>query len=180
MKKESDYIIQFKGLKDGMHQFNYSVDSSFFSLIEDSLYDDGNITVKLMLNKGMNMLVLDFNINGTIKSVCDNCLEPVDVKVKTNETIYIKFGETYDDSSEEIIILPHNEHEINISKILYDFIVTSLPIRHLHETDNKGALLCNPEMIKKLNEYKAESRVEHKNEADPRWNELKKIFDKTN
>jgi uncharacterized metal-binding protein YceD (DUF177 family) len=176
VKKENEYIIQFSGLKEGTHEYSYSVDDHFFSIIENSMYENGNIKVILSLNKTMNMLIFNFNISGTVSSICDKCLETLDVPLSCDEKIYIKFGEEYDEPAEDIIILPFGEHEIDISKIIYDVIVTSLPIRHIHSNDKK----CNPEMIKKLKEYSVHehSGYEHEDETDPRWNELKKIIDK--
>lgn len=180
MKNEKEHIIHFAGLKEGMHEFEYVIDNHFFSLIEDSLYSDGNIKVNLSLKKAKQMLLLDFNISGTVKSFCDNCLEPVNVPVSSQEKVYVKFGEKYDESAEDIIELPHGEHELDVSKIIYDIIVTSLPIRHLHIIDENGNSGCNPEMLKKLSEYSVEephTGNEHENETDPRWNKLKKLID---
>jgi len=179
MNKEKEYIIQFKGLKEGLHQFDYSIDGLFFDLIEDSLYKDGNIKVILSLKKAMSVLLLDFNISGTVESICDYCLEPVNVIVNSQEKIYVKFGEKYDEPTEDTIVLPHGEHELDVSKIIYDLIVTSLPIRHIHEFDKNGNSECNPEMLKKLSEYSVEephSGNEHENQSDPRWNELRKLI----
>ncbi|MCL2073185.1 MAG: DUF177 domain-containing protein [Marinilabiliaceae bacterium] len=176
MKAERLYIIQFKGLKDGVHSFIYSVDSNFFSLIEDSMYKEGNISVELTLTKSVNMLILDFCLNGTISSVCDNCLEPIEVPVSNSEKFYIRFGDQFEELTENSLIIPQSENEIDISKILYDIIVTSLPMRHLHDYDENGLMGCNPEMIEKLREYSSEKIST--NETDPRWEGLKKLIDK--
>ena len=178
MKKEKEYIIPFKGLKEGIHEFNFSIDNFFFSMIENSMYENGNIKVNLSLNKMANMLILDFNIAGTVLSICDNCLEILDVPIKCKEKIYVKFGEEYDEPSEDIIILPYTEHEFDVSKIIYDLIVTSLPIRHIHSNGKNGNQKCNPEMIEKLKEYSVYEPHSGYENKDPRWNDLKKIIDK--
>jgi uncharacterized metal-binding protein YceD (DUF177 family) len=142
------------------------------------MYEDGNIKVILSLNKTMNMLIFNFNIRGTVRSICDNCLETLDVPFKCEEKIYVKFGESYDEPSENIIILPFVEHEIDVSKIIYDLIVTSLPIRHIHINKN-GQQKCNSEMLEKLREYSVlEPRGGYglEKQIDPRWDDLKKII----
>ena len=178
MKKEKEYIIAFTGLKDGMHQFSYVIDKDFFLLFDEPLYTHSDIKVDISMNKGMQMLVFDFDIEGTILSVCDNCLEPVNVSVECQSKLYVKFGDLYDEPSEDVIIIPHEEYEFNIKHILYDLIVTSLPIRHLHKVNKKGKSGCNPEMLKKLEEYKTEEPNVGQNFMDPRWEELKKLIDK--
>ncbi len=183
MKRFKEYAIAFKGLKDGEHQFVYTIDKLFFALFETPLYNDGNIKVEVELTKGNQMLIFDFRISGEIASVCDNCLEPIDVPVDCNGKLYVKFGEVYDEPAEDVVVLPHEEHEFNVAQIIYDLIVTSLPIRHLHPVDQQGKSKCNPEMLDKLKEYLVENvpvseRREEEPEEDPRWRELKKLIDK--
>ena len=178
MKKDKEYIIAFKGLKDGKHQFNYVIDKDFFLLFDEPLYTDGDINVDIEMNKGMQMLVFDFDIKGTILSVCDVCLEPVNVPVNCQSKLYVKFGEQYDEPAEDVTVIPHQECEFDLKHILYDLIVTSLPIRHIHEVDKNGKSGCNPEMLKKLEEYKIEEPNVDQDSIDPRWEELKKLIDK--
>ena len=181
MKKDKEYIIQFKGLSEGIHKFKYSVGSKFFSMIENPMYDDGNILVEVTLDKRINVLILDFCMKGYVSSVCDNCLEPINVTVSNSERIYIKFGDTFEELSENSLIIPHSEYEIEISKIIYDIIVTSLPMRHLHEYDENGNVGCDPEMLKKIKEHTNKNSYngnKSKNQTDPRWDKLKNIIEK--
>jgi uncharacterized protein len=80
------------------------------------------------------------------------------------------------------VVLPHEEHEFNVAQIMYDLLVTSIPIRNLHPVNKKGQSMCNVDMINKLKEYLVEdvsdSTVNRDEEMDPRWRELKKIIDK--
>jgi len=180
MKKETEYIIHFKGLHEGTYEYNYLINKKFFSTIEGSMYEDGNINVKLTFSKSMQMLILDFNIAGTVSSICDNCLESVEVPFICKEKICVKFGDEYDEPSEDVIILPFNEHEIDVSKIIYDLIVTSLPIRHLHNPNNNSKNGCNKEMLKKISEYSVfepHIGIGKEDYSDPRWDKLKNIID---
>ncbi len=180
MRKLKDYSIGFKGLKDGNHLFDYSVNGDFFALFEDALYQDGTIQVQINLNKGQQMLILDYHIEGYVASFCDNCLESINVPVKYNSRQYVKFGDVFEEPDDDIIVIPREEHEINVAHTTYDLIVTSLPIRHLHPKDKKGNSGCDPEMVKKLSEYMVDREPEQKqeHEQDPRWDALKKLIDK--
>jgi len=182
LKRFREYAIAFKGLKDGIHHFTYSIDGRFFNLFENPLYEDGKVQVEVELNKGNQMLIFNFHMQGSVASVCDNCLEPLDVPVDCNGKVYVKFGEEYDEPTEDVVVLPHEEHEFNVAQIIYDLMVTSLPIRHIHPPDANGDPTCNPEMLQKLSEYLVdEAPVSNDNSAheeDPRWSELKKLIDK--
>jgi len=180
VRKLKDYNIGYKGLKDGNHSFDYTVDSDFFSLFENSLYENAQVEVHIELKKDQQMMILDLDFSGKVVSVCDICLDSLDIPIDYQTRLYVKFGEVYDEPTEEIIVLPREEHELNVAQILYDLVVTSMPIRHLHPVNEDGVRACNPEMVQKLSEYlvDSEDELEQENDSDPRWEELKKLIDK--
>ncbi|WP_075591494.1 YceD family protein [Labilibacter marinus] len=179
MDKLRDYSIAFKGLKDGKHQFHYTIGQAFFEAIEESTIKNGDFEVDVLMNKKTQMLQLDFNIAGNVQTMCDNCLGELSIPVEYTGTMYIKFGIMYDEPSEEIIVLPHEEGEYNVAQLIYEFIVVSMPLRSVHEDYES----CDPEMTSKLEEFSAEYHEEDDNtdEAiDPRWAALKKLKDNNN
>ncbi len=180
MRSLKDYSVSFKGLKEGNHLFDYKVDAEFFGLLENSLYEDGNIDVLVDLTKSMQLMVFVIKARGTLVSVCDNCLEPIDVPVNAEYKLFVKFGEEYDEPSDDVIVLPHEEHEINLAKVLYDVIVTSVSIRHVHQADENGNSTCDPEMLRKLEQYVVNKGSDEDCEVkqDPRWDGLKEIIGK--
>lgn len=179
MSKLSEYAIAFKGLKDGKHEWTYDLDDSFFTLFETSLIEKGELRAKVMMDKSVTMLTLDFELRGNVETLCDNCLSPLEVPVRHKSRLFVKFGAEYDEPSDEIVIIPHDEHELNVAQWLYEFICLALPIRHVHKRDKNGQPACDPEMIQKLNQYLVvEKESETNHEVDPRWEALKHIVDK--
>jgi uncharacterized metal-binding protein YceD (DUF177 family) len=176
-----DYSISFKGLKNGLHKFEYQIGASFFSLFENPLVEHGQLNAIVSLDKSQNLLVVDFKISGKVSSICDNCLAPVDIPVDCSDKLYFNFGHEYAEQSEEIIVLSFEEHQINVAQWLYEFIIVSLPIRHVHPEDENGNSTCNTQMLDKLDEYlvKEESIIDNKeSDSDPRWDALKKLINK--
>jgi len=176
-----DYSISFKGLKDGMHVFEYQIGASFFGLFEEPLVESGDLNAVVTLNKSQKLLVVDFDIKGTVNSICDKCLGPIEISVESSERIYFNFGIEYAEQSEEIIVLPYEEHQINVAQWLYEFTIVSLPLRHVHPDDENGNPTCNAQMLEKLDEYLVgDERIskEKKDISDPRWDALKKLMNK--
>jgi len=174
VNKLQSYDIAFKGLKDGVHEFEYDLDARFFELIEDSLISDGEIKAKVQLTKTVTLLTLIFDIKGKVYTQCDRCLDPLEIPVKYNGKLLIKFGEAYEEVSDEIIVIPHDDHAFNVAQTLYELIGVSLPVQKTHKKNG-----CNPEMISRLNNYgESHHTDEEEQEIDPRWSELKKLIDK--
>jgi uncharacterized protein len=170
----SQYIIGFRGLKEGVHDFEYSVTDSFFKQYEDSEIQQGNLEVKVKLDKKPQMLVLDFNIQGKVSVMCDRCLEYFYLPVEYDGVLYVKFGESTYEQSDDVIVLSIEESEIDLSQYIYEFINLSLPFRRVHPVTKKGKSLCNPEMIEKLKQFTIDQEANDK--TDPRWDGLKNIF----
>ncbi len=180
MDRLRDYSIPFAGLKEGKHTFEYEISASFFKLFEQPLVEDGNIKANVELNKSSALLTLSFEVEGVVKSICDNCLETMTLNVANTAQMYIKFGEEYDEPTDEIIVLPHEEHEVNVAQLIYEYICVSLPIRHVHPDDENGNATCNPEMLNQLDNYLVEETTEEEQDEyiDPRWEALKNLVDK--
>ena len=70
------FVIQFSGLKNGDHNFNFEVTDKFFEKIEYSEIKKGKVNVDVLLNKQENMLVFNFSINGFVNVICDRCSDP--------------------------------------------------------------------------------------------------------
>ncbi len=177
--KLKDYGIPFKGLGEGKHLFRFEIGAPFFELFEESLVKSGDVEAVVELEKSSALLTIRFNISGVVESVCDRCLDTLELPVESNSRMYVKFGEEYDEPSEELIVLPHDAHDINVAQLLYEFICVSLPIGHVHPDDEDGNPTCDPEMLDKLDQYLVEDQHEEEQEddIDPRWEALRNIVD---
>lgn len=179
LKLGNQYIIPFTGLKDGEHDFNFRVEKQFFDDHELLESPGGDIDVSILLGKKTNMLTLHIKISGTIEIQCDRCLDYFNYPVDYTANLVVKFGDEEDLSNDELWILHHNEHELNMEQFIFECISLSLPIQKIHPEKADGSEGCNPEMLDRLNDHKAEYH-DHKQETDPRWNGLKDLLNDTN
>lgn len=187
-KKIKEYGIAFKGLKDGEHVFKYELKDAFFELFEEPQVETGELMASVKLLKSSRMLELEFSIEGSVGTICDRCLDAVNIAIEYHGTLYINFGEFYDEPTEEIVVLPHEAHTINVARFIYEFIVVSLPIRHVHPDNEDGSVGCDPGMMAQLEEYlvdegspgTTEKNIEEEEPIDPRWEALKNIKNKNN
>ena len=166
LRNLSEYNIKFEGLKQGIHFYEFTVNNTFFEEFDSFEFEKSAIKVDLEFKKQSTMLVLTFTFSGSITVPCDRCLDEVDVDVDGEEKLIVKFGNEEYDQSDEILILPIHEYELNIASYIYEFIKVNLPQKRIHFEG-----LCNQEVIDEL------EKIEQKNEIDddPRWSSLKDI-----
>ena len=185
MKKLELYDIDLKNFTDSSKIFTYKLDSEFFDVIETTDIKNGSLDVQVIVRKGIGYFTIDFHITGVLECVCDRCLDKLDVEVDTENSIKVKLGAEFDDSDDEMLIIPEYDGIVNIAWNIYEFAVLSLPYRLVH---NDGE--CNEQMLNALNqvlttdvreveedEYEDDEESQQEPEAtDPRWDALKKIL----
>jgi uncharacterized protein len=171
----SQYTIPFSGLADGKHLFDFVADQRFFAGFEESEIEKGSVTIQVELEKRSTYMRLMCVFNGAVGLICDRCLEHYQQPIEGSNQMLVKYSETETDDGDEVIYIHPGAHQVEVAKLIYEFIVLSIPIRHIHPDGQDGESLCDPEMLRKLDEYKAADLAEH-DLMDPRWNDLRKII----
>jgi len=173
MNSQSFYNIAFKGLSQGKHVFEYDIDGKFFSEFDGGVVEEGNVKVLLTLEKQSALLILWFDIEGTVRVQCDRCLEMYDQPVKGKDRIFVKFGEKEFSNGDDVIWISVNDYQINVAQLIYEFVCLAVPIKKVHPDDEEGNSTCDPLMIERLNKY-----ILREDEViNPVWNDLKKLLD---
>lgn len=168
------YNIEFKGLKEGRHDFEFEVDNKFFAHFEESLVENGKVKVNVVLEKRSSFMKLHFEMDGWLELTCDRCLEFYEQSIVHEAEMFVKYGENEYDDDESVIWINPEEHHLDLTQVFYEFVTLSIPLRHVHPKNSKGKRNCNKEMLKKLKNY-THSKTEDSITTDPRWDALKKL-----
>ena len=176
MKALKDYKIQFVGLKEGEHNFDYTISNTFFKNFEYEEFNEVDIKVDLKLIKKSTLLELYFDASGFVNVNCDITNEPYNQEIQDEFKLVVKFGAEYNDDNEDILIIPHGEYEINVAQYIYELIVLAVPAKRVHPGIEDGTL--KSEILSKLEELSPKAGEEDKasEDIDPRWNNLKKLL----
>lgn len=169
----NQFVIPISSLEPGDHQFDFTIDEQFFEKFDESEVKQGKVQVHVDVQKQATMVVMNFELKGSVGLVCDRCLGDFDYPFSSTERLIVKYGAVSEEESDEIITIQESEHELNIAQYLYEYIHLTLPMKRIHPEDEQGNSLCDKEVLKKLEEL--EIKEEHQDEADPRWDVLKNI-----
>ncbi len=170
MKELKVYDIKFSGLKNGDYQYDFHVEKDLFDHYGYDEFSACDVAVNVILKKYDNLLEFSLKSDGTVNIPCDISGEYFDQKVEGNLDFIVKFGETFNDDRDDLIILSHQSHTINLAQQVYEMIVLSVPSKRIHPDLNSGKL-----KTKNLNYIVNYSGKETK-EMDPRWEKLKEIL----
>lgn len=175
MKNTGDFLIPFIGLKIGKHHFDYQISKEFFEEFGFDEFESCHINVQIVLEKKTSHLEIGFKHNGSVNVPCDLTGENFDLSIKGKLKLIVNFGDAYNDDNEELLILPHGEHQVDVSQYIYEMIALSIPQKRIHPGVKDGTL--KSEALDKLNELQSNINKEKKEEEiDPRWDKLKKLL----
>lgn len=174
MTGQKEFVINFGSLAEGEHEFEYRIDDSFFQKFEHSPVYKGDVDVLVVLERKDNMLLLDFTMDGVLTLACDRCLEDLELEMESFNELIVKFGDVKEEQevSEDVLILPSKENELDVSRFIYEYITLLIPMRNVHEDEN-GNPSCDPDVLKELGRHGLNTDGEHP--TDPRWDILKNI-----
>lgn len=181
MSKRGTYAVRISGIGEGDHNYSFDLDSRFFALFEHSEIQEGDVHAEVILEKKPGILCLHFSLEGKVEVECDRCLEMFMQEVTASQILYVKTGEADREVEEDVLIVGKDDHEIEISQFLYEFVILALPYQRIHPDDSAGHSTCNPEMMQKLDAHRMkEADQDTAEKTDPRWDALKNIIEKNN
>ena len=126
MSEKTAHIVLLDSLEIGEHLFDFQLDNSYFSTIENSELLGGAVDVKVRLILHENDFAVDVDVMGQVQVTCDRCLDSMDVDV---------------DIYEEEIELEDDTQQLDLAWLAYELIIVNLPLVHSHQEGG-----CNPEM----------------------------------
>ncbi len=172
MKNRREFDIAFVGLTPGIHEYSYAVDDSFFDKFEKPEFTNSSINIHLSFDKKQSIFLLYFRIDGVVTIPCDRCGDDYAMTLWDEFDIVIKqiddelVAQKTDDDA-EVAYIGRSESILDVSPWIYEFIILSVPIQHIHPDDKDGISTCNPIAIQYLNNLTNSSNP-------PIWDDLKK------
>ena len=152
MARLSTFRIPFYSFRNGLHEFDFIVDDSFFAFFEGSELSHGQLQVKVTMDKSDHQLVFDLSLTGEVEVICDRCLDNFMQEINASYTLYGKFGEGNSEEEFDVVWIPRSEHEIDLAGYIFEYILLSLPLKRIHPDDEEGNSGCDQDMIRRLDE----------------------------
>lgn len=171
MSKVKGFSVKFIGLKEGTHNFQFPLSKSFFETFKYSEFNSADINVDLVLVKKSTIIELSLKGTGSVNINCTLTNEPFDYQINSKLNLLVKFGDSYDDENDELLVLPHGSHSIDLDQYFYEMIVLSMPIRNVHPDVENGTI--DSEILNRLKEF--DINKEKNSNFDARWDKLKEL-----
>ena len=167
MEKESEFLIPVSGLALGVHDYRFDINDDFFVDLDYSEVKQGRVTVDLEVLREELMMTLNFHLKGEVLVPCDRCADEFYIPIQSEQVFYIKLGAEEVEESDDVAVVPAEEHAYDVRSLVYEYIILAIPIHRVHPEGE-----CNPEVLALLS-HDEEPVEEEEVETDPRWAALK-------
>ena len=168
MEKDNEFLIPVSGLGLGVHNFKFDIKDDFFADMDYSEVKQADVTVDLEVLREELMMTLNFHLEGKVLVPCDRCADEFYIPIQSEQVFYIKFGAEGVEESDDVVVVPAEEHAFDIRSLIYEYIILSIPMYRVHPEGE-----CNPEVLAMLSHDEEPSDEETK--TDPRWAALKDV-----
>lgn len=166
-----EYTIPINGLSTGKHNYNFTIDNSFFKEYENSVVFGADLDVQLTLDKHTTFIDIKGDFKGTVLTECDRCLGELELEMDFMASLLVKFVKVDQESeNEEVLILDPSESELDLKQFFYDYICLALPIQRVHKEDE-----CDSKMLEKLRSHALVSEQEIETKESP-FDKLKNLM----
>ena len=182
-------------MPQGTHTFEYHLGKTFFTNMESEDIRDADLTVNLTVVYKADIYALTFEVEGMVTLLCDRCLDDMEYPIDTNYAINVKYGDDYNDDSDDLLVIPESDNYLNVAYMIYDTVALAIPIKHVHPLGK-----CNRQMSQMLKKHRAsdpsdedaalqDELIEEMDSmdtadteapTDPRWDGLKKLAGNNN
>jgi uncharacterized metal-binding protein YceD (DUF177 family) len=172
---DNNFIIPLNGLAAGESRFSWHAGKEFFESFDNTEILAADLDIEVVAEKSGRYLGIDCEVDGKVVVECDRCLEDLDIPIGTDIMLSVKYGseensEEHQEGEREVLFIPQDEAELNLSQIIYDYVCLSLPMQRTH-----GPGGCNPDAMKYYSAPEGHDNFNEEGEMNP-FAALKDMF----
>ena len=155
MSKKPVFEIAFVGLKPGIHEFKYEVESDFFAEAKENDFNNCTATIKLILDKKSNFMLLKFEVGGKADVICDRCGNSLNKDLWDEFNMLVKMVENPDEMNlqeedPDVFYISKTESHLYLNDWIYEFVSLSIPLQKMCSEEEFGGPKCNSEVLEML------------------------------
>lgn len=168
----SAVTIDLDSLEAGKTVFRYTLGSAFFQARGTADIHTADVAAEIdVLRRTGDVLDMTVRIKGVVGLPCDRCLDDMMLSVAASRRVTVTLGDAWAEDGDTVTVAAA-DGTVDVSWLVYEFTVLSIPLRHVHE--NGG---CNAVMTATLRRLTATTKDggQEGRGADPRWSRLSEV-----
>ena len=142
MNPNDRLTVELRKVEQENQSINLHLTDDFFKNLEQEEIAGGDIEANISIRQAAGGIFrFDYRIAGSVRVLCDRCLEEVSLPVRCSETVKVSHGADDADDGETIAI-PPSQTTYDMAWDIYEIIDVNLPLQRVHPEGQ-----CNPDML---------------------------------
>jgi uncharacterized protein len=150
MEKFKEFSLPIKGLKNGVHEFDFEIGDDFFKNFEGSPIQKGNFDVHVTLDKRDTFFELVFDVDGFVHTECDRCTANIELPFGDSHYLTVKQSLEENEEDAEVVYISPDDHIFNLAQYIYEFICLSVPYNKVYDCENDDPRPCDMEILRRI------------------------------
>ena len=149
---EKTYELPLNGMPAGKSEFAWKANKKFFESYGNNEILDADLSVEVVVEKSGRYIGVDCRLEGSVTTLCDRCLEELQLPVSETVLLSVKFGSEPDagesdmmEGDREIVYLDASDAVLDMAQIIYDYTCLALPLHRVHPDGE-----CNADTVRYL------------------------------
>ena len=169
--KFNDFQIDLLDARLAGRQFDFVMNDAVFQQI-DGLVTKGEVHAQVTCTKATSHeFIFSIHSEGVVCVPCDRCLADLELRIETTDELTVRLGDTYEDDG-DVLTVPSNEAQFDLSLPIYEFIVLNMPIKRTH-----GPGKCDAAMMQEYSKHQAARSSREGGEDEDSTNEPDALTD---
>ena len=175
-----EFSLPIRGLKNGVHEYDFEIGSDFFKNFEESPIENGEFDVHLTFDKRDSFFELVFDIEGTVGTECDRCTAGINLPISDSQYLTVKYSIEEREEDAEVVYILHDTSEFNVAKYIYEFICLSVPFHKVYDCENDDPQPCDFAVLNIISPDDTPSVQDDKNDIETKKNPFDDLKGKFN
>jgi uncharacterized protein len=174
MEKFKEFSLPIRGLKNGIHEFDFEIGEEFFKNFESSPIQKGNFDVHVTFDKRDSFFELSFDFEGSVQTDCDRCTASIALPVSDTQYLTVKLSLEENEEDADIVYISPESSEFNLAQYIYEFVCLSVPYNKVYDCENDNPRPCDMDILNLVE--KSIAAAAEKNDPKTPFDNLKNLF----
>lgn len=174
---DNAYGLPLNGIPAGKSEYAWKADKKFFESYGNAEILDADLSAEVVVEKSGRYIGVDCHLEGSVTTLCDRCLEPLQLPVSETVLLSVKFGSEPEpgesdwmEGDREIVYLDASDAVLDMAQVIYDYTCLALPLHRVHPDGE-----CNAETVRYLGRQQDEAPSDDASAQNP-FSALKGLF----
>lgn len=141
------YKFNLNTMRTPKAELDFEIEDGFFEKKDYSPIRKGDVRASLQIERTPESYVVSIRLEGFVVTSCMRCMGELRTPICSDNEVKVKMTDTVRED-DEYVYVNRKEGILDLEPLIYDFIVLSVPERHVHEDGE-----CDKDMEEALKQY---------------------------